>query len=119
MEFISVSGASNVGSQPTFTSFEFTFESKRNHFVNLTLFCVVPTLAKQETFDEVWERIEKSGVFSAEKGQGISKEAAFRDVNKLCKLGKAALLSERVENRIKDLVITRLQEMRDNAGEFE
>jgi len=105
MEFISVSGASNVGSQPTFTSFEFTFE--------------MPTLAKQETFDEVWERIEKSGVFSAEKGQGISKEAAFRDVNKLCKLGKAALLSERVENRIKDLVITRLQEMRDNAGEFE
>ena len=70
MEFISVAGgAENVGSQAAaFTSFEFNFESKAILLFLTDLSLIVPTLTKQETFDEVWERIERSGIFGAEKG---------------------------------------------------
>ena len=72
----------------------------------------MPTLTKQVTFEEVWERLERSGIFSADKNQDISKESAFRDVSKLCKMGKAKMLSDRVEDKIKDIVQASLVEMR-------
>ena len=62
---------------------------------------LVPTLARQVTFDELWERLEKTGIFNADKNMDISKEAAFRDVAKLCKMGKAKVLCDRVEDKIK------------------
>lgn len=74
----------------------------------------MPTLAKKITFDEVWARLENSGIFSS-SSQTVAKEAAFRDVSKLCKMGKASLLSEKVEEKIKAIVQASLVEMRTNA----
>ena len=75
----------------------------------------MPTLAKQVTFEEVWERLERSGIFSADQNQSISKESAFRDVSKLCKMGKASLLSDRVEEKVKDIVNVSLAEVHVKA----
>ena len=79
----------------------------------------MPTLARKVTFDEVWERLENSGIFSSDRNQNISKEAAFRDVQKLCKMGKASVLSDRVEEKIKEIVNASLVEMRTTALEFD
>ena len=77
----------------------------------------MPTLARKVTFDEVWQRLESSGIFNQNKTSQISKEAAFRDVSKLCKMGKAQTLSDKVEEKIKDIVHASLSEMRDKANE--
>lgn len=79
----------------------------------------MPTLAKKITFQEVCDRLEKAGIFSAENTQSISKEAAFRDVSRLCKMGKAVALSEYVEEKIKTIVQASLEDMRSKASEFD
>lgn len=72
------------------------------------------------TFDEVWNRLERSGIFNTDStNQNISKESTFRDVSKLCKMGKAQALSDRVEDKIKDIVHASLVEMRNKASEFQ
>ena len=73
----------------------------------LTNASVVPLTAKKVTFDDIWARLEGSGIFS-ESAQGdaslVSKEATYRDVSRICKMGKAPLLAEKVDEKIQSLV---------------
>ena len=63
----------------------------------------MPTSAKKVTFEEIWARLEGSGIFS-DSAQGgapiVSKEATYRDVSRMCKMGKAPMLAEKVDEKI-------------------
>ena len=91
---------------------------------------LVPAVAKKVSFEEIFERLEKTGIFKVNEitpqlqktestlsdgvntSGSIMKEVAYRDVSRICKMGKAKLLAVLVEDKIKGIVNAKLTEMR-------